>query len=242
MWDTSEDYRLILAKKSIDYFLNSVKGSKFRGKWNKNEAKKIADNMRSDLQELSYSYMEPEEIKNSEYINNLKSKAEDIKEILGGSEWYKKFLNRAKTDEKSQVEKSIAQIRFFLNTILNLDERFSRGKIDDPIVAVDIKLGEIMSVRDHPNADDLILCNVNVKNKSLSIITNDLNVEESDKVAVSIIPPSQFLGVTSDGMFLGDDEGVLTNVDGEIGELPQDLSLEALKETRSIIEDFIDSD
>ncbi len=240
IWESSEDYRLLVAQESVDYFVTSVKGAKFRGKWNKNEAKKIANSMKSDLQSMRYSYQSPKELADSDHLDSLENKCDDILEILGGENWYRTFLERATRDEKSKVEESIAEIRFFLNTILGLSDRLKRGKINDPVVGVDIKVGNVMNVRDHPNADNLDLCNVNIGNRSLSVVTNDLKVSADDKVAVSILPPNKLMGVVSEGMFLGAENGVLRNVDGELGSLPNDIPLEALNETRSSVENFLD--
>ncbi|MFW5902996.1 MAG: tRNA-binding protein [archaeon] len=240
MWDTSEDYRFLVAQKSIDYFLNSVRGSKFRGKWNKNEARKIAKRMRSDLKSMQYSYMSPNDLADSEHLSSLIEKYEEIVEILGGEDWYRKFLERSTREERDKVEESIAEIRFFLNTISGLEERLKRGKVEDPVVGVDIKVGRVMSVRDHPNADNLELCNVNISDRSLSVITNDLRVSEDDKVAVSILPPNKLRGIVSEGMFLGADDGVLRDVKGSLGSLPQNIPLDSLNETRSSVESFLE--
>ena len=35
MWDTTKDYRLIVAEKSVELFLRTIEGANFQGKWNK---------------------------------------------------------------------------------------------------------------------------------------------------------------------------------------------------------------
>ena len=105
--------------------------------------------------------------------------------------------------KKVKLEESIAKIRFFLNIILNIDKRMALGPIDDPIVAIDIKVGEVVSVGGHPRADNLLVCNVNIKKRAITVVTNDLSVKESNRVAVAMLPPTSFMGITSEGMFLG---------------------------------------
>ena len=34
MWDTSKDYRLLVAEKSVELFMRAVEGANFKGKWN----------------------------------------------------------------------------------------------------------------------------------------------------------------------------------------------------------------
>lgn len=61
---------------------------------------------------------------------------------------------------------NIAKVKFFLDTILGLKNRLALGPINDPIIGIDIKIGEVMSVTKHPNADSLMICNVNLRKKS----------------------------------------------------------------------------
>jgi predicted RNA-binding protein with EMAP domain len=239
MWDTSKDYRLKVAEKSVDLFLRTLEGANLKGRWNKRNVIKNARDMIPEIQSLYYSYVEPVDMSQMPQIESLKKKALAIVENLGGKDWYNHFLDLVNKDEKIKLEESIAKIRFFLNIILNLEHRLSLGPIDDPIIAIDMKVGEIVSIWSHPNADKLLVCNVNIKERSISVVTNDLSLKEKNKVAVAILPPTTFMGITSEGMFLGAGEGVLTNVKGEIGEMPKGIPLEALNETRNFIENFI---
>jgi len=239
MWDTSKDYRLLVAEKAAELFLKTIEGAKFKGKWDKKKAIKLAKGMVPELQALRYSYLEPQELIETPQMKELKEKALEIIEALGGEDWYVKFLELADKSEREKVEESIAKVRFFLNTILNLDKRLALGKINDPVIAVDIKVGEVMSAGKHPNADKLLVCNVNIGDRAITVVTNDLSVKEGHRVAVVLLPPANFRGITSEGMFLGAEEGVLKDVKGEIGGLPKGIPLEALKETRNLVESFL---
>lgn len=239
MWDTSKDYRLLVAEKAAELFLKTIEGAKFKGKWDKKKAIKLAKGMVPELQALRYSYLEPQELIETPQMKELKEKALEIIEALGGEDWYVKFLELADKSEREKVEESIAKVRFFLNTILNLDKRLALGKINDPVIAVDIKVGEVMSAGKHPNADKLLVCNVNIGDRAITVVTNDLSVKEGHRVAVALLPPANFRGITSEGMFLGAEEGVLKDVKGEIGGLPKGIPLEALKETRNLVESFL---
>ncbi|ALV63093.1 hypothetical protein ADU37_CDS13940 [Thermococcus sp. 2319x1] len=239
MWDTSKDYRLLVAEKAVELFLKTIEGAKFKGKWDKKRAVKLAKEMIPELQALRYSYLEPQELIETPQMKELKEKALGIVEALGGEDWYTKFLELADRSEREKVEESIAKVRFFLNTILNLDKRLALGKINDPVIAVDIRVGEVMSAGKHPNADKLLVCNVNIGDRAITVVTNDLTVKEGHRVAVALLPPANFRGITSEGMFLGAGEGVLKDVKGEIGGLPKGIPLEALKETRNLVEAFL---
>ena len=236
MWDTSQDYRLKVADRSINLFMKAIESGSLRGQWNKRSAIQMADEIKKILQGLIYSYIEPEELSSSPEMRSIKEKVESIIEALGGERWAEMFLREA--EEKEKTEENIARIKFFLNTMLRLKERLMLGKISDPIIGIDILVGEVMSSASHPRADKLQICNVDIGGRSVKVITNDPMVKKGDRVAVALLPPQNFMGITSEGMFLGI-EGVLRDVKGEIGGLPKGIPLESLKDARNIIEEFM---
>ena len=237
VWDTSQDYRLKVADRSISLFMKAIESGSLRGQWNKRYAIQMADEIKKILQSLIYSYIEPEELSSSPEMLSIKEKVESIVEALGGERWTEMFLREA--EEKEKTEENLARIRFFLNTLLRLKERLMFGKISDPIIGIDILVGEVMSSTKHPRADKLQICNVDIGGRSIKVITNDLKVKKGDRVAVALVPPQNFMGITSEGMFLGTQSGVLRDVKGELGGLPKGIPLESLKDARNIIEEFI---
>ena len=238
MWDTSNDYRLLVCEKSVDLFLRTIEGANLKGRWNKRDVRHIAQDMIPEIQAMYYSYAEPADMAKMPQIESLKEKTGKIIENFGGEKWYSHFLDMVNKDEKSKLEEAIAKIRFFLDTVLNLDKKLALGPINDPIVAIDIKVGEVISAGEHPNADSLMVCNVNIK-RAITVVTNDLEVSKFNRVAVAMLPPTSFMGITSEGMFLGAGEGILKDVDGEIGGMPKGIPLEALNEARNFVEDFL---
>lgn len=239
MWDTSKDYRLLVAEKSIDLFLRAIEGKNFKGHWKKRPAMDTAKEMGRELQALAYSYMEPQDLLISPQIAEIKENTTKVQEFLGGDDWNKKFLDLANRDEKEKLEENIAKVRFFLNTFFGLEKRISLGPISDPIIGIDIIVGEIMSVGKHGKADNLVICNVNVGERAITVVTNDLGVKDGNRVAISMLPPITFMGITSEGMFLGAGEGVLKDVQGELGQMPHGIPLEALNESRNLVETFL---
>ena len=238
MWDTSNDYRLLICEKSVDLFLRTIEGANLKGRWNKRNVRQIAKDMIPEIQSMYYSYVEPADLAKMPQIESLKEKADKIIENLGGEKWYSHFLDMVNKEEKVKLEEAVAKIRFFLDTILNVDKRLALGPIDDPIVAIDIKVGEVVSAGEHPNADSLLVCNVNIK-RVITVVTNDLAVTEANKVAVAMLPPTSFMGITSEGMFLGTGNRVLKDVKGDVGEMPKGIPLEALNTTRNFVETFL---
>jgi len=102
MWDTSKDYRLLVAEKAVELFLKTIEGAKFKGKWDKKRAVQLAREMIPELQALRYSYLEPSELIETPQMKDLKEKVEGIIEALGGEEWYVKFLELADRHEREK--------------------------------------------------------------------------------------------------------------------------------------------
>ncbi|MBQ1520453.1 MAG: phenylalanine--tRNA ligase subunit beta, partial [Clostridia bacterium] len=82
----------------------------------------------------------------------------------------------------------------------------------------------IMSIEPHPNADKLRVCTVDVgRDEPLQIVTNATNVKEGDLVPVAldnatltgglVIHPTKMRGVASAGMFCGNEELGITDVE-----------------------------
>lgn len=239
MWDTSKDYRILVANEAREVYLNLIPTASFRGNWNKKMAIEMGKTMNSDFQSLLYSYLEGDDLPNSPDVAALTEKAEKIIEYLGGPDWNKTFLNGAPKEDRDKTIENIAKVRFFIDSILGLKDRLALGPINDPIMGIDIKVGEIMSVMKHPKADSLMICNVNLGKRAITVVTNDLNVKEGNRVGVSLLPPQTFMDTTSEGMFLGMNGNILKAVDGELGEMPKGIPMDSLNETRNLVEAFL---
>lgn len=239
MWDTTKDYRILVASKARENYLNLIPTASFRGNWNKKQAIDLGKQMNSDFQSLIYSYLEGEELVNSPDVASLKEKGEKIIEYLGGPDWNKKFLSNAPKEDREKTQENIAKVRFFLDTITGLKDRLSLGPINDPIIGVDIRVGEVMSVTKHPKNDKLLICNVNLGKRAITVLTNDLNVKDDNKVGVSLLPPQSFSDIVSEGMFLGMNGNILKSVEGELGEMPKGIPMESLNETRNLVENYL---
>jgi len=236
MWDTSKDYRLRVLEKSVILFIRTAEGANLRGIWNKKKCLTSVRAMLPEIQVMYYSYMEPADLASSPQIDDMKQRVKDIIEALGGDRWHLQFLKLVNKDEKEKLVESIAKMKFALNTITTIDKRLLLGPISDPVIGINIKTGEIVSIQ---KMDKLLVCNVNFGDMAITVVTNDLSVKEGNMVAVAILPPSVFQGITSEGMFLGAGNGVLKDVKGNLGDMPHGIPLESLNETRNLVETFL---
>jgi phenylalanyl-tRNA synthetase beta chain len=91
-------------------------------------------------------------------------------------------------------------------------------------------IGEILRIENHPNAEKLVITEVNVGDKLLQVITNDKTVQVNDKVVVAMIghkfdtfeiKETTLRGYISLGMFCGKE---VTNLEGEgVSRLSKDV-------------------
>jgi len=98
---------------------------------------------------------------------------------------------------------------------------------------VDTLVGKILSVS--KVSDSLLICNVDIK-RAITVLTNDMSIKDGDIVAVSILPPREFYGQVSEGMFCGI-HGVL-RIEGEIGNRAE-IPIDGYKETMNMVQDFL---
>ncbi len=207
--DTSNNAKILLAEKcvrDVDRLIGNIREIKREG---------ITKLISAKIMEIKYSYGEPEDL--VPYFSELKKMCSRIIEVLGAERWHQRLK------EMKISELNIAHIRFCLNILYNLDTRINLP--DDPAYAVDIRIGEIKSVMKHPRADKLKVCNVNV-GRVVTVVTNIHDVKENEKLAVALLPPTEFFGVVSEGMFASH------NIkDGNPGALPE-LTEEELNSIR----------
>ncbi|WP_457614198.1 hypothetical protein [Methanopyrus sp.] len=180
--------RLLLA------YVNRVKDRAASGGYsgvNRRRLTEVLESLESTLQELRYSYLPPESV--SERLKGLLS---DLKDVVDTEE---------------------PELRWLVEYLEYADEIFGR-EVKDEADAVLCVVGEVGSVREHPNADNLYITVVNTgRFGKRTVVTNITDVEEGNSMAVALLPPREFSGVVSEGMFCGEAEGE----PGEIIEPPE---------------------
>ena len=117
MWDTSKDYRLKVAQKSVEEFIKVVEGSNLRGSWNKKQVRLLAKNMIPEIQTMYYSYISPQELAKTEYVDNLLNSADEIIENLGGEDYASKFQSELNRQEREKLDLPISKMKFFFSPL-----------------------------------------------------------------------------------------------------------------------------
>ncbi len=214
--DTANDVRILIAErcvKDMEKYIGNLRDIKKSG---------ILKELEAKIMEIKYSYAEVSDLK--PMLNEIRKFCVEILNLLGGNEWVKKL----KGMKFSSL--AIAHIKFCLNILYNLENRLKLPA--EPEYAVDIRIGEVESVMKHPKADKLRICNVNV-GKVITVVTNIENIKEGEKLSVALLPPTEFFGVVSEGMFLSHQLK-----DGTPGDMPQ-LNEEERKNARKEVMKYL---
>jgi predicted RNA-binding protein with EMAP domain len=224
--DTQNNINIIVAEKSLELLKKTLESTRFEGVWKKKDALQITDSMKSDIMAIKFSYAEKENI--GEIVAPIKEKISQLQASLGEG-WSSNFLSNAKKENKTSTKMGIAKIIFSMNTLYFLDRRVKQ----DNNYGVDTIVGKILSVS--KVSDSLLICNVDIK-RAITVLTNDMSIKDGDVVAVSILPPKEFYGQVSEGMFCGIN-GVL-RVQGEVGNRAE-IPIDGYKETMNMVQDFL---
>ncbi len=226
--DTAQDPRLRVAEQALGTLESIFQHGLLKAQFPRRRCEDACGKARSALMSLKYSYADAETMRGMPQFQQVLDAADTIEEHLGGSAWWERI---------TEDELAVARTRWGLELLRGLPERLDlQGEGLE--LGVDAGVGRVVSTREHPAADALLVTKVNA-GRGRTIATNDLSVEPDDAVAVARLQPVEIRGVVSEGMFLGvPEEGVLRDV-GEDADGRPDVVDDAWKETRGIISEYL---
>jgi len=224
-FDTGNDHRIIF---SINVLRNAIKllMSKKIGELKRYSFENKMEEMLNLLNQIRYSYLPKKELVASEPFSKL---------IELASELYSWLMEKYRDLVKVQ-ENTVKWLRFVLRNIMSLKERILNYP-DKPSSAVQYCFVKVLSVIKHPKADKLWLTSVTDGAEKFDVITNDSSVRSNDVLLIAFLPPKEFGGIVSEGMFLGPD-GIRKGTEKEIGASPE-LSQSEEKKILAAIYDFL---
>jgi len=110
---------------------------------------------------------------------------------------------------------------------IDLEDMREESKLVDSLNNLDLKIGKINKVKEHPNADKLYVTRVDIGHEERTLVAglkpyyNRGEMEGKKIVVVSNLKPAKLRGIKSEGMMLAAQEGekvCLLQPEGEIGE------------------------
>ncbi len=207
-FDTGNDPRLKFLEKYAEEIHNEGKSRKLPGV-KKDELLRNLEKIVKLAKNIRWSYLAKEQLAESDQVKEL---IETVN-IL----WEKLQKNIREIEEKEPIYAK--KLVHLINIIKTLPERIML--LDEPVNAVDVYYVKIISKEKHPKADKLWVTYVTNGRKNYRVVTNDPNVKPKDIVPMAYLPPREFMGVISEGMFVGSNGIRKEKDESKIGERPQ---------------------
>ncbi len=207
-FDTGNDPRIIFAINIISKTIKMIKSRKV-GIIKRERIDEVLDDLLKLLNRVRYSYLPKQELIKQDYFKELKEKARSQ---------YSFLMNNF--DELKKISENMAKwLRFVLRNIISLQERLLDYS-DEPVSAVERCFVNVLSVVRHPKMDKLWIALVSDGSEKFEIITNSPELKTGDILLLAFLPPKEFGGITSEGMFLGPD-GIRRGKPEDIGKSPE---------------------
>ena len=191
-FDTGNDPRFKFLEKYTEELFNLAKSKKIPG-IRKEDLLKDLEKLNKLAKNLRWSYMPKEQLRESDIMKEFISTAEYL--------WKKLESNLKEIEQKEPMFSK--KLENLLEHILTLPERLNLP--DEPTSAVEVYYVKIISKEKHPKAAKLWITYVTNGKRNFRVVTNDPEVKPKDIVPMAYLPPKEFMGVISEGMFVGRD-------------------------------------
>jgi predicted RNA-binding protein with EMAP domain len=192
--DTANDYRILVAEKALEILEKRIKSWSLPWPIRKREILDIINNIRRDLLRIKYSFLPSEILVESEETKRIVSASKLLMQSLLNKEVTKGF------QIKSIGQKlALAEIKYSISVLLGLPKRMALGDENVPEYAVDVMGAEV--TRMDKLTEKLKVTRASVGTFALTVVTNLEDIKVGQVRAVAILPPMEFHGIISEGMY-----------------------------------------
>lgn len=215
-FDTGNDPRLIFSINISQKAIKLLKSRKISELRRLNFEDRLGEIINL-LNKIRYSYLSKNDLVSSETFRDL---------INLASKMYSSLMNMYKNLVKDN-EFLIKWLRFTFRNILSLKDRLLSYP-DDPSSSVEYCFVKVLSALKHPRSEKLWLTLVTDGKEKFDVITNVSSIKSNDVLLLAFLPPREFGGTVSEGMFLGPD-GIRKGDESDIGSRPELMGSEKKK-------------
>ncbi len=161
----------------------------------------IVDKLTSIINEMKYSYLEPDELMQV-YFSKLLEAVKKLKDL--------------NLNEKQKIF-----VDYLIEEAEDLPRKL-RLNPSEPYQVFRYRFVDVVSVSKHPSLNLLITVTRDGEGIERTVVTNDLSLKQGEKALIVLLPPKEFNGVWSKGMFV--QFGV---------KKPEEIDIEKLKQLNS---------
>jgi len=195
-FNTGEDPRFVFLENYVKYILDKLKGKKVYG-IKKDELLDRVNQVSSLIRELRWSYLPKKELAKSSTMKNLMD--------IGGN--LLSLLEEKGRELKSRDPLFYSELKFLSLNLEKLSERIINLP-DTQSSAVDVVCVKVIDRENHPRGQNLLVTYVTDGVRNYKVVTNDKSIKAGEIIPLAILPPREFLGVVSEGMFVGGRDGI----------------------------------
>lgn len=225
--DTANDPRIRVVEQALDDVATRIRQGHIKAQFDQAGARQALEEGQAAVKQLRYAYAEPDQLVAMDAFDQLLASFDGLEAALGGEGFH---------EEIEQDALAVARARWTIATVRSLEERLFLED-EELETGVEVRVGRVLSVREHPSGE--VLVTRVAAGRSLPVVTNDPSVADDDRVGVAFLPPTEIHGVLSEGMFLGAEDGVLSDVE-EGPEGRPEVPTGAYKQTRNALDRFLE--
>ncbi len=195
--DTAKDARVLVVEDALNRLNSIIRNRRLKmhldyGKFG--EALKTLEGL---FYEVKYSYIDPAQ------LAELPATQKIVKAITAMGEGFESAVESTGYKPKTDNEKlAMAEFRYAVRIITGFPMRLKEFS-EDAGFATDIIAVEISQTSPVKGSDRLTECRCTDGSRRWTIVTNIQGVKQGTILPAAVLPPTEFMGVISEAMFLG---------------------------------------
>lgn len=204
-YDTSKDPRILFIEMIINDALEYFKSRKIPH-IRREKIIELMNNIAETIKKIKWSYIAPKEVENQGLLDSLDEHIKNLRDLI--------------VPIMDKLEDPIRKkIRYVIKIVSTFRDRFVNQTLDISNIVPTVYI-KIMSIEKHPSAKNLYVSWVSDGSETYQIVTNDATLKPNDVVPLAFLPPKEFMGIISEGMFIGGEKGIKRTISEKIGEHP----------------------
>ncbi|MHA1770262.1 MAG: hypothetical protein ACTSYL_01905 [Candidatus Thorarchaeota archaeon] len=211
--DTAKDARVRIVEDALARLTAIIRNRRLKMHLDYGKFNEVLKTLEGLFYEIKYSYVEAPQ------LAELPATKKIVQAIAAMGEGFEATITSTGHKPKTDSERlAIAEFRYAIRTITGFPRRLVKYP-DDAGYAVDLLAVEISQTSAVAGSNKLTECRCTDGSRIWTIVTNIQGVKKETKLAAAVLPPTEFMGVISEAMFLGGDSlsdetplGLLENI------------------------------
>ncbi len=194
--DTAKDARILVVEDALSRLTSIIRNRRLKMHLDYGRFNEVLRDLEKTFYEVKFSYMEAPQ------LADLPATKKIVQTVAALGDGFEKAIKSTDYKPKTSNEQlAIAEFRYSVRAITGFPRRLKLFP-DDPGYAVDLLAVEISQTTLVKGSDKLTECRCTDGSRIWHIVTNIQGVKSSMKLPAAVLPPTEFMGVISEAMFL----------------------------------------